>query len=249
MSSTIRRTAIPFRWAHQPQPGVASARNAALTLARGKYVAWLDDDEAAPPHWLAALVEMRAKTGAQSVFGPVRARAPDGARHPHFFERLYGRIGPPHSGPVPNAFGIGNSLQPRAMFDEGFDPASDQSGGEDDRLFALWSEAGARYAWAEDAWVVEHIDARRTRLAYGFKRAFAYGQGPSAKAWRAKNLLALARHMSIGFAQAFVFAPLSAALLVASPKQALTMLDRAVRGAGKVLWFLEQRFYGLAQPN
>ncbi len=240
---------IPFRWAHEPRPGVASARNAALTQARGKYVAWLDDDEEAPPDWLAALVEVRRDTGAQSVFGPVRAHAPEGTRHAHFFERLYARTGPQQNGSIARPFGIGNSLQPRAMFEEGFDPASNESGGEDDRLFALWSEAGARYAWAADAWVVEHIDAKRTRLSYGLKRAFAYGQGPSAKAWRAQNLLALARHMSVGFAQALVFATLSAALVLPARARGLAMLDRAVRGAGKVFWFLEQRFYGTAQPS
>lgn len=240
---------IPFRWAHAPQPGVASARNAALALARGKYVAWLDDDEEAPSHWLAALLAVRRETGAQSVFGPVRALAPESARHPQFFERLYARTGPRQSGIVQCAFGVGNSLQPRAMLEEGFDPASDQSGGEDDRLFALWSEAGAKYAWAADAWVTEHIDARRVRLSYGFKRAFAYGQGPSAKAWRANQLLVVVRHMMVGFAQALVFAPLSMVFVLAQSARSLEMLDRAVRGVGKVFWFLKLRFYGAAQPT
>lgn len=36
------------------KPGISSARNAALTNARGKFVLFMDDDEAAEPHWLAA---------------------------------------------------------------------------------------------------------------------------------------------------------------------------------------------------
>src|SRR5262249_20130420 len=62
---------FPFRWAHAPKPGVAQARNVALSFARGEFVAWLDDDEEASPHWLAELLAVRKQTGAQSVFGPV----------------------------------------------------------------------------------------------------------------------------------------------------------------------------------
>jgi len=240
-----QETSVTFRWAHEPKPGVAQARNAALALACGDLVAWLDDDEEAPTHWLQALVAIRRQTGAQSVFGPVRARAASDAEHMCFFEALYSRDGAKDSGPHPRAYGIGNSLQPRLMFEEeGFDTRADQTGGEDDRLFAAWSEAGASFAWAADAWVIEHLGAERTRLAHGLKRAFAYGQGPSELAWAARNYAALARHMVIGAAQAVACTAASAIVIAGSTPRALMLLDRAARGAGKVLWFFEQRFYG-----
>jgi len=238
---------IPFRWAHEPKPGVAQARNAALKLASGKLIAWLDDDEEAPPHWLASLVVIREQTGAQSVFGPVRARAASDAEHVRFYEALYSRSGPASSGFSPRAYGIGNSLQSRTMFEEeGFDTRADQTGGEDDKLFALWAEAGARFAWAADAWVIEHLTPNRTRVAHGLKRAFAYGQGPCELAWTARNYVGLARHMIIGAGQAAVYAAASAVVLAGSTPRALMLLDRAARGAGKVFWFIEQRFYGEA---
>ena len=123
---------IPFRWTHEPAPGVANARNAALRFARGDLVAWLDDDEEATPTWLAALVRQRRETGAQSVFGPVRAHA-EGAQRA-FYENLYSRTGPRESGVIATPFGMGNSLQPLAMFDSAapFDPRANQTGGEDD---------------------------------------------------------------------------------------------------------------------
>ncbi|MBC7768560.1 MAG: glycosyltransferase family 2 protein [Phycisphaerales bacterium] len=245
---------IPFRWAHAPRPGVSQARNAALSLARGKLVAWLDDDEEASPGWLAALLATRNITGAQSVFGPVVARAPAGVQHAHLFERLYARNGPLESGLTKNAYGIGNSLQPRMMFEGAtpFDVRADQSGGEDDLLFASWREAGASFAWAADALVTEHLGAERTRLSHGLKRAFAYGQGPSETAWASRKYAALARHMCIGAGQAAVYGIASGVALAGSPAHALALLDRATRGAGKVFWFWEQRFYGAAlaaQPN
>jgi glycosyltransferase involved in cell wall biosynthesis len=238
---------IPFRWAQAPKPGVAQARNVALSFARGQYVAWLDDDEEASPHWLAQLLAVRKATGAQSVFGPVSAQAPAGAQNAAFYEELYARRGPRTNGPTPRAFGIGNSLQPRAMFEDlPFDIRADQKGGEDDALFASWTEAGASFAWAADAWVIEHLGPERTRLQHGLKRAFAYGQGPCETAWQRRNYAALARHMGVGALQTVVFSAASAVVAAASKTHALTLLDQAARGAGKVFWFLEQRFYGEA---
>jgi glycosyltransferase involved in cell wall biosynthesis len=236
---------IPFRWAHEPRPGVSHARNAALSLAQGDLVAWLDDDEEASPHWLANLIALRRETGAQSVFGPVRAHAPEHARNAAFFENLYSRTGPQQSGFCSGYYGIGNSLQPRAMFEETpFDVSANETGGEDDKLFASWTEAGARFAWAADATVIEHLSADRVRFAHGLKRAFAYGQGPCETAWSQHKYATLARHMSVGAVQAPACALASAVVAIGSPPRAMALADRAARGAGKVFWFCTQRFYG-----
>lgn len=238
---------IPFRWAHASNPGVAHARNAAVALAQGRYVAWLDDDEEAHPRWLAALIAVREATGAQSVFGPVRAKAPAGTNNAAFFENLYTRAGAPYSGPIHGAYGIGNSLQPRALFDEPapFDAAMNETGGEDDLLFASWAEAGATFAWSHEAIVTEHLDTTRLTLKHALKRAFAYGQGPCETAWAQRDYVSLARHMSIGAAQAAVYGA-GAALTLPAPERSLAFADRAARGAGKVFWFRPQRFYGEA---
>lgn len=238
---------FPFRWAQAPKPGVAQARNVALAFARGRHVAWLDDDEEASPHWLSELLAVRGQTGAQSVFGPVSAQAPAGAPNAGFFEELYSRRGPRTNAISARAYGIGNSLQPRAMFEElPFDPRADQKGGEDDALFAAWAEAGANFAWAADAWVIEHLLPERTRLQHGLKRAFAYGQGPCETAWEKRHYAALARHMGVGALQTLAFGAASALVAGASKPHALSLLDQAARGAGKVFWFMEQRFYGEA---
>jgi glycosyltransferase involved in cell wall biosynthesis len=236
---------IPFRWRHEPRPGVAHARNAALALAQGKLVAWLDDDEEAPQHWLASLIAVRRRTGAQSVFGPVAAKA--AGEQKAFFETLYSRNGPAQSGPITHPFGIGNSLQPRAMFEEApFDPRANETGGEDDMLFASWREAGARFAWAADARVTEHVEAARLRVAHGLRRAFAYGQGPCEAACAQRDYVRLARHIFAGAGQMLVFTALAAPAALISRTRALGFLDLAARGAGKVFWFKPQRFYGNA---
>jgi len=230
---------VPFHFAHEPRPGVAHARNAALALAQGELIAWLDDDEEAAPGWLAALIRTRRETGAQSVFGPVKACAPEARRWRDMIEQLYSRHGASNDHLLAHPFGIGNSLQPRAMFHAtAFDARANETGGEDDRLFAAWAETGASFAWAADALVIEHVEGQRAHLRHALRRAFAYGQGPCETAWQARDVLSLARHMSVGAAQFCVFG--AAAAVTGNG----ACLDRAARGAGKVLWFAEQRFYG-----
>jgi glycosyltransferase involved in cell wall biosynthesis len=235
-----------FRWTHEAAPGVARARNAALAQARGDMVAWLDDDQEAPADWLDALIAAQRETGAESVFGPVRARAAPSARNAAFYERLHSRSGPATNGLIKRAFGLGNSLQPRALFagPAPFDERANERGGEDDMLFAAWAAAGARFAWAADAPVIEHLGPERVRLAYALRRAFAFGQGPCELAWARRDHAALLRHMSVGAAQALACGALSAPALVLSTPHGLALLGAAARGAGKLAWFVEQRFYG-----
>ena len=245
LADLAREARVPFRFKFEPQPGVAHARNAALAMADGDLIAWLDDDQEASPCWLYSLIETRYATGAQSVFGPVYAHAPVGAKHGALAERLYSRLGSNQSGVTERSYGIGNSLQPRMMYDvREFDVRANETGGEDDALFAAWSRAGATYAWAADAIVIEFVETSRAKLAHGLKRAFAYGQGPCETAWKQRDYPALARHMGVGAAQAVAFGAGAGVAALTRSRRATAMLDRAARGAGKVFWFYEQRFYG-----
>ncbi|MES1198571.1 MAG: glycosyltransferase [Pseudomonadota bacterium] len=242
----IARRSPSFGWDHEPAPGVANARNAALALARGDFIAWLDDDEEAPPTWLAAMLDVITVTNADCVFGPVHARAPENTPRGAYYEQLYTRLGPNTSGAITQSYGIGNSMQRRDFFAGAapFDPRANETGGEDDRLFAEARARGARFAWAAEAVVLEHIDPARANLRHALKRAFAFGQGPCETAWRERDMPTLARHMSIGLGQALVFGAGAIVAFAALRPNAARLLDRAARGAGKVLWFWQRRFYG-----
>lgn len=240
----------PLTYVHAPRPGVATARNAGLAATTAPLIAFLDDDEAASPGWLAALLQARAETGADAVFGPITGRAPDAAAWlKPWLERFFGREGPDRTGLIDQPFGCGNSLMVRATALPGpapFDAATDQAGGEDDALFAALASRGGRFGWAADAWVEEFAPAHRATLNYALARAFAYGQGPSQTAAAAKNWPGVARWMAIGAAQTAVWGAASAALtLIASPKRA-EMYDRTARGVGKLFWMkgFEPQFYG-----
>ena len=240
----------PIVWRHAPRPGVATARNEGLAATSAPLIAFLDDDEAASPGWLAALISAQATTGADAVFGPIRGRVPDDAGWAGaYLERFFGREGPDATRLIDAPYGCGNALLVRATALPGatpFNTAADQSGGEDDALFAALAARGGRFGWAADAWVDEFAPPHRATLRYALTRAFAYGQGPSQTAAAARDWLAVARWMAIGAAQAIVWGVAALGLtLVASPRRA-DMLDRYARGIGKLFWMkgFEPHFYG-----
>ena len=243
-------SAVPIIWRHAPRPGVATARNAGLAATSAPLIAFLDDDEAASPGWLAALLTAQAATGADAVFGPIRGRAPDGPgwTRPDL-ERFFGREGPDRTQLIETPYGCGNSLLVRATALPGavpFNAAADQSGGEDDALFAALAARGGRFGWAADAWVDEFAPPHRATLRYALTRAFAYGQGPSQTAAAARDWRAVTRWMAVGAAQAAVWGAAALGLtLIASPRRA-DALDRCARGIGKLFWMkgFEPHFYG-----
>ena len=248
---------FPVVYVHEPEPGVANARNAALAVAKGAMIAFLDDDEEAPPGWLAALIAAQARLGADAVFGPVRARAPaETGVHRAYLEDFFSRKGPAEEGVVDHYYGCGDSLLVRASLPDPlrpFSPLRNHIGGEDDMLFGQMRAAGRRFGWAPDAWVWEDPAPERLSLDYTIRRAFAYGQGPSSNCAAADppDRLGVARWMAVGVIQATGYGVLAAAKwLLRAPNRAFT-LDRAARGLGKTLWWgpFKIHFYGLRAPE
>lgn len=245
--------ATPILYVHVPTPGVATARNAALGATTAPLIAFLDDDEEAEAGWLSRLLQAHERFGADVTFGPIHGRIDDQGHWARaYLERLFGREGPATSGPSERAWGCGNSMMTRASALPGptpFETAADQVGGEDDVLFAGLRSRGGRFAWAADAWVTEHAPAHRATLAYALRRAFAFGQSPCQDAARRGDVLGVAKWMAVGAGQAAVFGAAAGALtLVGSPRRA-EMLDRTVRGLGKVFWTrrFEPQLYGAAE--
>jgi len=233
---------FPVVYVHEPRSGVANARNAALEQASGDLIAFLDDDEEAPPHWLSALLEVQSAFDADVVFGPVRGRAPGGLiRHRAYLEHFFSRLGPNKPGLIDDPYGCGDSLVRRAALPHPtrpFSPARNKTGGEDDLLFQGMKAAGARFAWAPDAFVWEDPAPERLTLRYALSRAYGYGQGPTCQCAAASppNWPGVWRWMLIGVGQTFVFGFLALLAAVARTQNRAFAFDRAARGLGKVFW-------------
>jgi len=244
---------FPVVYVHEPEPGVANARNAALARARGAFIAFLDDDEEAPPGWLSALLEAQVRFDGDVVFGPVRGRAPPQVTtHRSYLERFFSREGPDAAGVIDDYYGCGDSLIRRAALPDPHAPFSRQrnfTGGEDDLLFGQMKARGARFVWAPEAWVWEDPAPSRLSLRYTLSRAFAYGQGPTAACAAATppDRVGVGRWMAIGLAQAGAYGLLAAWRWITGSPAFAPALDQAARGMGKALWWgpFKAQFYGL----
>ena len=242
---------FPVAYVHEPAAGVANVRNTALTVARGAFIAFLDDDQEAPANWLAALLAVQAAAGADVVFGPVHARAPESVtEHRAYFERFFSRLDDSAEGLIGHFYGCGNSLIRRAALPahQPFAVERNQIGGEDDLLFGNLQASGARFAWAPGAWVWEDPVPARLTLRYTLARAFGYGQGPTEHCWSStpRDIPGVIKWMLVGLAQTAVFGPVALAKWALGRPDRAAALDRAARGLGKTFWWgpFRLNFYG-----
>jgi glycosyltransferase involved in cell wall biosynthesis len=173
---------VPVLYLHQPNPGVSSARNTGVRAARGRWVAFLDDDEEAEQTWLSSLVATARKTGADAVFGPVIAKGERSDSIQGFAPYFSRQIELPDGADITKRvayLGTNNSMFDRlhclheiAPFDESLN----SSGGEDSLLLKRLAIAGRRFCWAPEARVVEWVPEGRLNWGYVRKRKFLSGQ-------------------------------------------------------------------------
>ena len=169
----------PVAYCVEPERNIARARNKALGLARGDYVALIDDDELPGPGWLLALFTACEAHRSDGVLGPV---------HP-FFEvlpprwllrgKFCERPGHP-TGTVLNwrQTRTGNVLFKREILRGIPEPFRPQfgDGGEDNDFFRRMMENHRVFTWCNEAAVFEVVPPARFTRAYLLKRALLRGQ-------------------------------------------------------------------------
>jgi succinoglycan biosynthesis protein ExoM len=167
---------IPMRWLREPRRNVAYARNLAVANARGRWIAFVDDDEAVDEGWLSAYWERAGEGECDGYFGPVLPQL-DTWYTPwldlSFYERRRFVSG---TRITSDGAHTGNAFVRSALFrDACFDPAFGQSGGEDTALFRRLNARGARFEWCDEAIVHETVPASSHRPGWLLRRAFRGG--------------------------------------------------------------------------
>ncbi len=176
-----RASGVPYRVDYdvQPQRNIALTRNRTVELADGDWLAFIDDDERAPPGWLRLLLQAAKRYQADGVLAPVEPLLPPDA--PRWLRR--GRFYDfPHQANglrVPlNCMRFGNVLLQAAALRALPGPFDTRYGlmtGEDGDLLVRMVHAGAQIVWYDQAPVFEPIEARRQSLRWLMLRAFSGG--------------------------------------------------------------------------
>ncbi|RIJ23272.1 glycosyltransferase [Henriciella barbarensis] len=241
---------ITLTYLHVPEAGVANARNAAMKELETPLIAFLDDDQAAPTHWIEELLAAYKTFGAAVTFGPVQTVLPDDiTKHRAYYENFFAREPNISPGYIEKPFGCGNCLiDARQVPTKGpwFDTRMNEVGGEDDLLFQRIRANRGKFAWAPNAPVFEYPLRQRISLSYTLRRAFAYGQGPVTLARKRQppryDLLLF--WVIIGGGKFALHSLRWLVLRLIGNRNRAFEADQAVRGLGKILFWVKLRFYG-----
>lgn len=252
VEAMIVKTNSKIIYLHVPEPGVSNARNGALAIAKGRYIAWLDDDQDASPTWLRELLGASQKHKASVVFGPCHARISNITKYRDYYQSFFSRSGPGIvEGVITKFYGAGNSfmdLKRCTLPEPAFDPRANETGGEDDLLFTHIEAHDGVFVWRETAQVFEDVRPHRATPEYIQQRSFAFGQAPSEMAYERHDILGVIKWMFIGLMQTAIYFPIASIARLTGRPSFIHYLSRTCQGAGKVLWWgaFKPKLYGQA---
>jgi succinoglycan biosynthesis protein ExoM len=177
VSSFASSTRLAVRYCVEPRQNIALVRNKALESAAGDFIAFIDDDECPPPHWLATLLSACDRYRADGVLGPVRPRFEESPPRWVVAGKFYERPRYPTGSVIGWRQGrTGNVLLRSHILEPGTAPfRAEFLTGEDQDFFRRMIERGHRFVWCEEAAVDEVVPPVRWRRTFMMRRALLRG--------------------------------------------------------------------------
>ena len=162
----------------EPERSIPAARNRCLALARGNYIAIIDDDEFPPPHWLITLYKAIHTFDVDGALGPVipffEQKPPSWLIKGRFCERPIYRTGTLLEW---HQTRTGNALIKKSVFDEHnlkFD-LKWKTSGSDRAFFKEAIQLGYRFISVAEAPIYETVPPERWVKSYYIKRSIVHG--------------------------------------------------------------------------
>jgi glycosyltransferase involved in cell wall biosynthesis len=222
----------------EPVRGLARVRNRAVACARTRFIAFIDDDEWAPPEWLANLHRVANDFCADVVIGGVEQvfddKVPDYIKACGLFDN------PPRCDGAPVPWYLtrtSNALIRRESLPDLFAPFSthfDLAGGEDLELFRRMIDHGARVV-AANASVFESRPVNRANLRWVLRRALRNGGTFGAVEWGRSDRKTSARRLARAGVEAIRHAAKVVGLWNRDRSGAGRHVVRACEEVGKIL--------------
>jgi len=239
----------------EKRPGIPQARNAALSVALpfADFVAFTDDDVEPTPNWLAELLRVQSKYGADVVAGPNLPRFID--EPPRWIEEGRFLESPQRAtGDIVETAATHNVLvrcDALEQMSHLFDESLALQGGEDSEFFRRMVQQGFRAVWAADAVVHECVPRSRATLRWLLQRAYRIANGMGSPELR--RLEGLSRSwVLVNGLKCLIRGVVHLALALALRRGKVARVDALLRlasGAGWLTGLFRLRYYEYARAK
>jgi len=168
---------IPITYCNEPRQNIALARNKAVEIAKGEFVAFIDDDEFPCERWLLNMFQACKQYQVNGVLGPVLRHFDE--TPPRWLIKSNFYVRPRHeTGFVMEWMECrtGNLLLDRRVFDVGETPFRPEfRAGEDQDFFRRKIDQRHTFIWCNEAPVYETVPPSRWKCGFMLRRALLRG--------------------------------------------------------------------------
>lgn len=168
---------VPIVYCNEPRQNIARARNKAVEIATGEFIAFIDDDEFPCEGWLLSMFTTCTRYNVDGVLGPV-------LRHfdqtpPRWLVKSSFYVRPRHETGFVMGWmecRTGNLLLNRRVFSAGEVPFRPEfRAGEDQDFFRRKIDQGCTFIWCNEAPAYETIPPSRWQCGFMLRRALLRG--------------------------------------------------------------------------